>query len=84
MTHRAFAVAAIEKWWQRMSKEKYPDAHRIFITADGGGPNGRAELFGGVSAELGVSTGMSDPTAAMLIRVRVPLTSNSPTTSHHD
>jgi hypothetical protein len=42
----------------------------------------RAELFGGGSAELGISTGVSGPTAAMLIRVRAPLTSNSPTTSH--
>jgi hypothetical protein len=36
----AFAVATIEKWWRHMSKEKYPDARRIFITADGGGSNG--------------------------------------------
>jgi hypothetical protein len=32
-----FAVATIEKWWQRMDKEKYyPDARRIFTTADSG------------------------------------------------
>jgi transposase len=36
-----FAVATIEKWWQHMGKEKYPNARRIFITADGGGSNGR-------------------------------------------
>jgi transposase len=35
-----FAVATIEKWWQHMGKEKYPNARRIFITADGGGSNG--------------------------------------------
>ena len=35
-----FAVATIQKWWQSMGKEKYPDARRIFITADGGGSNG--------------------------------------------
>ncbi|MCA1705757.1 MAG: ISAzo13 family transposase, partial [Actinobacteria bacterium] len=32
-----FAVATIKKWWEHMGKEKYPDARRIFITADGGG-----------------------------------------------
>jgi transposase len=35
-----FAVATIEKWWQQMGKEKYPDARRFLITADGGGSNG--------------------------------------------
>jgi transposase len=35
-----FAVATIEKWWQHIGKEKYPNARRIFITADGGGSNG--------------------------------------------
>jgi hypothetical protein len=35
-----FAVATIEKWWQQMGKDKHPNAHRILITADGGGSNG--------------------------------------------
>lgn len=35
-----FAVDSIEKWWLSMGKEIYPDAHSIFITADGGGSNG--------------------------------------------
>jgi hypothetical protein len=35
-----FAVATIDKWWQKFGKEKYPDARRILITADGGGSNG--------------------------------------------
>jgi Rhodopirellula transposase DDE domain len=35
-----FAVTTIDKWWQQMGKEKYPDARRILITADGGGSNG--------------------------------------------
>jgi hypothetical protein len=35
-----FAVATIEKWWQQMGQDKYPDARRILITADGGGSNG--------------------------------------------
>ena len=35
-----FAVETIEKWWLNMGQEKYPDAHSLFITADGGGSNG--------------------------------------------
>jgi len=35
-----FAVATIEAWWQQVGKEKYPNARRILITADGGGSNG--------------------------------------------
>lgn len=35
-----FAVESIRRWWNTMGKEKYPDADRIFITADGGGSNG--------------------------------------------
>jgi hypothetical protein len=35
-----FAVTTIDTWWQQMGKEKYPDARRILITADGGESNG--------------------------------------------
>ena len=35
-----FAVETIEKWWLAMGRERYPDAHSLFITADGGGSNG--------------------------------------------
>jgi transposase len=35
-----FAVATIEKWWHQVGKEKYPNASRLLITADGGGSNG--------------------------------------------
>jgi DDE family transposase len=35
-----FAVATIEKWWERMGRDKYPDARELVITADGGGSNG--------------------------------------------
>lgn len=35
-----FAVATIEAWWADIGKEKYPNARRILITADGGGSNG--------------------------------------------
>ncbi len=36
----SFAVATIRRWWYTMGKEKYPQAQRILITADGGGSNG--------------------------------------------
>ncbi|MCA1682358.1 MAG: ISAzo13 family transposase, partial [Actinobacteria bacterium] len=54
-----FAVAAIKKWWQNMGKEKYPDAHRILITADGGGSNGhRPWLWKFELAQLAADTGL--------------------------
>jgi transposase len=36
-----FAVASISKWWNRLGKRRYPKAGRLYITADGGGSNGR-------------------------------------------
>jgi hypothetical protein len=36
----AFAVNAIGNWWTQMGRERYPDATRLMITADGGGSNG--------------------------------------------
>jgi hypothetical protein len=54
-----FAVATIKKWWQNMGKEKYPDAHRILITADGGGSNGhRSWLWKFELAQLAADTGL--------------------------
>lgn len=35
-----FAVNSIRAWWDTMGKERYPDAHHLLITADGGGSNG--------------------------------------------
>ena len=37
----AFAVNSIRSWWVSMGKERYPDAKKLMITADGGGSNGR-------------------------------------------
>jgi len=37
-----FAVSSIRNWWEQMGNERYPNAKRIFITADGGGSNGRS------------------------------------------
>jgi transposase len=36
-----FAVESIKKWWDKMGKEKYENADKLLITADGGGSNGR-------------------------------------------
>jgi hypothetical protein len=35
-----FAVESIRRWWLSMGKERYPNATRLLITADGGGSNG--------------------------------------------
>jgi hypothetical protein len=35
-----FAVETIENWWLTMGRHRYPEAHSLFITADGGGSNG--------------------------------------------
>jgi transposase len=36
----SFAVETIRRWWHAMGREKYPQAKRLLITADGGGSNG--------------------------------------------
>ena len=36
----SFAVETIRRWWHAMGKDKYPQAQRLLITADGGGSNG--------------------------------------------
>jgi hypothetical protein len=36
----SFAVNAIRRWWQRMGRERYPNAKTLTITADCGGSNG--------------------------------------------
>lgn len=36
----AFAVASIRGWWRFEGSRLYPKAHRLLITADGGGSNG--------------------------------------------
>jgi hypothetical protein len=35
-----FAVQSLRKWWQEMGIGQYPCAHKLYITADGGGSNG--------------------------------------------
>ena len=54
-----FAVATIEKWWEKMGREKYPDARELVITADGGGSNGhRPWLWKHELARLATTTGL--------------------------
>jgi len=36
----AFAVNTLRTWWEQMGRDRYPDATRLLITADGGGSNG--------------------------------------------
>ena len=36
----SFAVETIRRWWHAMGKERYPQAQKLLITADGGGSNG--------------------------------------------
>lgn len=41
-----FAVQSIRTWWNEMGKKRFPNADRIYITADGGGSNGsRCKLW---------------------------------------
>ncbi len=35
-----FAVNSIRTWWNAMGKERYPEAGKLMIAADGGGSNG--------------------------------------------
>lgn len=47
-----FAVHSIRIWWNQMGKIRFPNAHKLYITADGGGSNGsRCKLW---KAELQV------------------------------
>jgi hypothetical protein len=36
----SFAVNAIDRWWDLMGRDVYPEAKSLLITADGGGSNG--------------------------------------------
>jgi len=54
-----FAVATIEQWWLQMGLQKYPNAQRLLITADGGGSNGhRRWLWKYELARLAQATGL--------------------------
>ena len=36
----SFAVNSISAWWTEMGQQRFPNASRLYITADGGGSNG--------------------------------------------
>src|SRR6185503_21173491 len=36
----AFAVQTLRRWWDTIGKDRYPEADRLLICADGGGSNG--------------------------------------------
>jgi len=56
----SFAVATIRRWWHAMGQEKYPQAQRLLITADGGGSNGsRLRLWKVELQKLADETGLA-------------------------
>jgi hypothetical protein len=56
----AFAVNAIRSWWTLMGQERYPNATRLLITADGGGSNGsRVRLWKRELQKLADAFGLS-------------------------
>jgi hypothetical protein len=55
----AFAVASIARWWERMGRQRYPDATKLMITADAGGSNSyRSRVFKTEMAALAASIGL--------------------------
>ena len=56
----AFAVNAIRSWWIAMGRARYPGAHALTITADGGGSNGsRVRLWKVELQKLADETGLT-------------------------
>lgn len=54
-----FAVAAIDRWWKRMGKKRYPAAKRLLITADCGGSNSpRTRLWRWALQQFANTTGL--------------------------
>lgn len=54
-----FAVAAIDRWWKRMGKKRYPAAKRLLITADCGGSNSpRTRLWRWALQQFANKTGL--------------------------
>ena len=55
-----FSVNSIRRWLDVMGRERYPDADRLMITADGGGSNGsRVRLFKVELQKLADETGLT-------------------------
>jgi transposase len=56
----AFAVATLRRWWETVGKDRYPDADRLLICADGGGSNGyRIRAWKIELAKLAAQTGLA-------------------------
>jgi len=56
----AFAVATIRRWWEQTGRGRYPQAHQLLITADGGGSNGsRTRLWKREVQRLADQTGLA-------------------------
>jgi hypothetical protein len=56
----SFAVATIRRWWYAMGQERYPQAQKLLITADGGGSNGsRVRLWKLELQKLADETGLA-------------------------
>lgn len=54
-----FAVASIRGWWLEMGRERYPGAHALLVTADGGGSNAsRSRLWKTELQALADETGL--------------------------
>jgi hypothetical protein len=55
----AFAVASIARWWERMGRQRYPQATQLMITADAGGSNAyRSRMFKAELATLAATIGL--------------------------
>lgn len=55
-----FAVESIRGWWYRIGRNTFPEAAKIYITADGGGSNGsRSRLWKLELAKFAEETGLS-------------------------
>jgi hypothetical protein len=55
----AFAVETLRRWWNTVGRDRYPDAERLLICADGGGSNGyRVRAWKVELAKLAAETGL--------------------------
>ena len=56
----AFAVGTLRRWWDSYGRVRYPDTHRLLITADAGGSNSaRARAWKIELAAFAADTGLS-------------------------
>ena len=54
-----FAVAAIERWWKKLGRKRFPEATRLLVTADCGGSNSpRTRLWRLALQRLADATGL--------------------------